>query len=269
MSKVILITGVSSGFGKETSLMLSYAQHTVYGTVRNLTGRLGNVQLLQMDLTDHLSIKKAVETIIRKEGRIDILINNAGMHTGGPAETTPAENIKLQIDTNLLGTIALTREVIPWMRKQGGGRIINFSSIGGLMGLPFQAYYSASKFALEGFSEALRMEVRQFGIDVVLINPGDFHTNNSENRRKYLAPTSQEDPYANQFATSLKIIEKDEANGWNPKKLAVKLCKIAECRKPRQRYIIASPEQKLAVLLKYILPGRLFRKIIESHYGIN
>ncbi len=268
MSKVILITGVSSGFGQETALMLSYAQHNVYGTVRNVTGSLGNVHLLQMDLTDPSSIKQAVEFIIRKEGRIDILINNAGMHTGGPAETIPPENIRLQIDTNLTGTIELTREVIPWMRKQGGGRIINFSSIGGLMGLPFQAYYSAAKFALEGFSEALRMEIRQFGIDVVVINPGDFHTNNSENRRKYLAPTSPEDPYNKQFTTSLEIIEKDEANGWSPKRLAVKLCRIAECRKPRQRYIIASSEQKLAVILKRVLPGKIFRKILESHYGI-
>ena len=268
MSKVILITGVSSGFGRETALMLSDAGHKVYGTVRKLPATLGNVQVLQMDLTDHASIKKAVELIIAKEGRIDVLINNAGMHTGGPAETTPPENIKLQIDTNLIGTIVLTRETIPWMREQGGGRIINFSSIGGLMGLPFQPYYSAAKFALEGFSEALRMEVRQFGIEVVLINPGDFHTNNSENRRKYLTPSGPEDPYNKQFAESLRIIEKDETNGWLPQRLARKLCSIVECRNPRQRYIIASPEQKLAVLLKYILPGKLFRKIIESHYGI-
>ena len=117
-----------------------------------------------------------VQTIIENEGRIDVLINNAGMHTGGPIETSPLENIKLQMDTNFLGMVNLTREVLPVMRKQGGGTIINFSSIGGLMGLPFQAFYSAGKFAIEGFSEALRMEVRQFNIKVILINPGDFHT---------------------------------------------------------------------------------------------
>ncbi|HOU01827.1 MAG TPA: SDR family oxidoreductase [Bacteroidales bacterium] len=268
MGKVILITGVSSGFGRETALMLSDAGHKVYGTVRKLPASLGSVELLQMDLTDHASIKKAVESIIRKEGRIDVLINNAGMHSGGPAETTPPENIRLQIETNLIGTIELTRETIPWMRKQGGGRIINFSSIGGLMGLPFQAYYSAAKFALEGFSEALRMEIRQFGIEVVLINPGDFHTKNSENRRKFLAPCGPEDPYNKQFDVSLRIIENDETKGWAPQRLARKLIRIVECKNPRHRYIIASPEQKLAVLLKYILPGKLFRKILESHYGI-
>src|SRR5664279_211637 len=116
------------------------------------------------------------------------------MHTGGPIETSPIENIKLQMDTNFLGTVNLTREVLPIMRKQGGGKIINFSSIGGLMGLPFQGYYSTSKFAIEGFSEALRMEVKQFNIKVVLINPGDFHTSNTANRRNFLAPTGIDDP---------------------------------------------------------------------------
>ena len=268
MGKVILITGVSSGFGRETALMLSDAGHKVYGTVRKLPASLGSVELLQMDLTDHASIKKAVESIIRKEGRIDVLINNAGMHSGGPAETTPPENIRLQIETNLIGTIELTRETIPWMRKQGGGRIINFSSIGGLMGLPFQGFYSAAKFAIEGFSEALRMEVAAFDIKVVVINPGDFHTSNSANRRKFLAPLTENDPYREQFEETLEIIEKDESNGWDPVTLAKKMVKIVESKNLKQRYIISSFEQKLAVFLKHILPGRLFRKILEAHYKI-
>ena len=127
------------------------------------------------------------------------------------------------------------------------------------MGLPFQAFYSASKFAIEGFSEALRMEVNRFNIKIVLINPGDFHTSNSANRRNFLAPTGTNDPYFEQFKTTLAVIEKDEANGWEPEVLAKKIVKIVECKNPRQRYIIGSFEQKLAVLLKYILPGKLFR----------
>ena len=167
------------------------------------------------------------------------------------------------------GWSILQGKLLPVMRKQGGGTIINFSSIGGLMGLPFQAFYSASKFAIEGFSEALRMEVKQFNIKVVLINPGDFHTNNSANRRNFLAPTGTNDPYHDQFEKTLAIIEKDEANGWEPVVLARKIVKIVECKNPRQRYIIASFEQKLAVVLKYILPGKWFRKILEDHYKIN
>jgi NAD(P)-dependent dehydrogenase (short-subunit alcohol dehydrogenase family) len=238
MKKVILITGISSGFGKETSELLAVKGHTVYGTVRKEVESVTKVHVLKLDLTDTNSIKRAVETVLQKEGRIDVLINNAGMHTGGPIETSPIENIKLQMDTNFLGMAQLTREVLPVMRKQGSGTIINFSSIGGLMGLPFQAYYSASKFAIEGFSEALRMEVKQFNIKVVLINPGDFHTNNSINRRNFLAPTGTSDPYNKQFIKTLTIIEKDESNGRAPEVLAKKISRIVDCKNPGHRYIL-------------------------------
>jgi NAD(P)-dependent dehydrogenase (short-subunit alcohol dehydrogenase family) len=268
MKKVILITGISSGFGKQTAELLAEKGHSVYGTVRRDVEINPSVHGLKLDLMNEDSIKLAVQTVLTREGRIDVLINNAGMHTGGPIETSPLENIKLQMDTNFLGMVSLTREVLPVMRKQGGGTIINFSSIGGLMGLPFQALYSASKYAIEGFSEALRMETKHFKIKVILINPGDFHTNNSANRRGFLAPTGKDDPYYKQFITTLDIIEKDEANGWKPEVLARKLAKIVECKNPRQRYIIASFEQKLAVVLKYILPGKTFSRILEDHYKI-
>jgi NAD(P)-dependent dehydrogenase (short-subunit alcohol dehydrogenase family) len=268
MRKIILITGVSSGFGKHTSKLLVRAGHIVYRTVRTNTPSDSPVHLLKMDLTDNLSIKSVVNTIIQKEGRIDVLINNAGMHTGGPIETTSTANIRLQINTNFMGLVYLTREVLPYMRKQGGGTIINFSSIGGLIGLPFQAFYSASKFAIEGFSEALRMEVKKFNIKVIVINPGDFHTNNTLNRRKFLAATHEKDPYRDQFQKTLAIIENDENLGWLPNILARKIVRIVATKNPKQRYIIGSLDQKLAVKLKSMLPGRVFRWILEDHYKI-
>ena len=268
MKKVIIITGISSGFGKQIAKLLANKGHIVYGTVRNETVSDDLIHQLRMDLTNPDSIKKAVSEVLKNEGRIDILINNAGMHSGGPIETSSIENIKLQMDTNFLGLVYMTREVLPIMRKQDGGTIINFSSIGGLMGLPFQAFYSAGKFAVEGFSEALRMEVKRFKIKVILINPGDFHTSNSTNRRNFLAPTGINDPYQEQFEKTLAIIEKDESNGWKPEVLARKISHIVECKNPRQRYIIASFEQKLAVTLKYILPEKLFRMILQDHYKI-
>ncbi|HPE75630.1 MAG TPA: SDR family oxidoreductase [Draconibacterium sp.] len=267
MKKVILITGISSGFGKETAELLAQKGHIVYGTVRKKTETKSHIHILLMDLLSPDSISEAVQTVVHNEGRIDVLINNAGMHTGGSIETLPLEFVKMQMDTNFMGLVHLTRKVLTFMRKQGGGTIINFGSIGGLMGLPFQGYYSASKFAIEGFSEALRMEVKQFKINVVVINPGDFSTNNSANRRNFIIK-SESDPYQPQFEKTLSIIENDETKGWIPSILAKKLVKIVECRNPRQRYIIASPEQKLAVVLKNILPGKIFGKILESHYGI-
>ncbi len=270
MKKVILITGISSGFGEQTARLLADSGHVVYGTVRKDTKSDNDkVHQIKMDLTDSESIKKAVSIVFEKEGRIDVLINNAGMHSGGPIETSPIENIKLQMDTNFMGLVLLTREVLPIMRKQGGGTLINFSSIGGLMGLPFQAFYSAGKFAIEGFSEALRMEVKQFKINVVLINPGDFHTSNSANRRNFLAPTGANDPYQQQFEKTLSIIENDENKGWKPEVLARKIVKIVESKNPCQQYVIASLEQKLAVVIKHILPGKLFRLILEDHYKIH
>jgi short-subunit dehydrogenase len=220
-----------------------------------------------MDLTDELSVKKAVASVYQKEGQIDILINNAGMHTGGSVETTTVENARLQMDTNFTGMLYVLREVLPAMRNQKEGLIINLSSIGGLMGLPFQGFYSASKFAIEGLSESLRMEVKPFNIKVVVINPGDFHTNNTINRRNFLV-TAPDDPYAGQFTKTLAIIEKDENNGWPPEVLARKLVKIIETKNPRPRYIIATTGQKLAVVLKRFLPAGWFMKLLAPHYGI-
>jgi NAD(P)-dependent dehydrogenase (short-subunit alcohol dehydrogenase family) len=266
VKKIILVTGISSGFGRETAKVLAEKGHSVYGTVRIDCDAPDRVSLLKMDLTDHGSVDRAVKTIIEKEGRIDILINNSGMHTGGPVETTPEENIRLQMNTNFTGMVHLTKAVLPEMRRNGGGMIINISSIGGLMGLPFQAFYSASKFAVEGFSEALRMEVKRFNIKVIVINPGDFHTSNSANRRKFLAPAGT---YQGQFERSLKVIEKDEADGWGPEILAQKISMILESNNPRQRYVVASFEQKLAVVLKKLLPGKWFTWILTSHYKID
>ena len=268
MSKVILITGVSSGFGKETASLLASKGHKVYGTLRKPTETDSGINVLLLDLTNRNSIKEAVAEVIKKEGCIDVLINNAGMHSGGPVETISDDIIRLQMETNFMGTALLTKEVLPVMRQQNYGLIINIGSIGGLMGLPFQAFYSAGKFAIEGFSEALRMEVKPFGIHVVVVNPGDFHTSNSANRRGFLAPSINADPYKNQFEKSLKIIEKDENKGWNPAILAKKIAKIIDCKNPKQRYIVASFEQKLAVVLKYILPSKQFSKILSGHYGI-
>jgi NAD(P)-dependent dehydrogenase (short-subunit alcohol dehydrogenase family) len=268
MKKVILVTGVSSGFGKYTAELLANEGNIVYGTIRKEIILEPKINPLFMDLTDHSSILAGVEQITNREGRLDVLINNAGMHLGGPIELTPYDDYKRQIDTNLMGVIYLIQCTLPLMRRQGEGTIINISSIGGLMGLPYQGFYSASKFALEGFSESLRMEVKPFNIKVIVINPGDFHTHNTINRKNIFIDRTN-NPYHDQFMKTLSVIEKDETTGLSPEILAKTIFSIIKCPNPRQRYLISTFAQKLAVKIKYILPANWFRRILESHYKID
>lgn len=267
MDKVVLITGVSSGFGKYTSEYLASRGYRVYGTTRKDAPELTGVTPLKMDVTQPDSIKKAVETILEKESTIDILINNAGMGIAGSIEETSHEEAALQMDTNFMGSVNMIQAVLPIMRKAGKGTIVNFSSIGGLMGLPFVAFYSASKFAIEGLSEALRMELKRFKIKVVVLEPGDFKTNFTANRI-FIKAASDKSPYKDSFTRNMETIEKDETGGMKPEYLARKVYKILQKKRPRQRYVISSFEQKLAVFLKIILPGKIFRAILEGHYKI-
>ncbi|MDD4713105.1 MAG: SDR family oxidoreductase [Bacteroidales bacterium] len=265
MKKVILITGISSGFGRKTAELLAQNGHTVYGTVRSDCEVNPAVHVLKMDLLDVHSIKTAVEKVIENEGRIDVLINNAGMHLGGPIEEAPVELFTRQMETNVNGLVHMLQAVLPHMRKQGQGTIINFSSIGGLMGLPFQPFYSASKFAIEGLSEALRMELKQFHIKVIVINPGDFHTSNTANRINIAVEGG---PYEVQFKKSRIKFEKDENGGGDPGVMARQIAKIVDCKHPKNRYVVASFEQKFSIFLKKILPVGVFSNMLGSYYDI-
>ena len=265
MSKIIFITGVSSGFGKQTAEFLASKGYKVYGTVRKETSIDSSVNLVSMDVTNAESIQNAVNQVINKEGRIDILINNAGMGISGSIEDTTVEEAKLQMDTNFYGVFMVIKAVLPVMRKQFSGTIINISSIGGLMGLPFQALYSSSKFAVEGLSEGLRMELKPYNIKVVLVNPGDFYTNFTANRR-FVSGNSG--VYSHQYKKTMEVIEKDEKAGLLPIVLAKKIYTILEMKNPSASYIVATLEQKLAIVLKYMLPGLWFSKILQDHYKI-
>lgn len=266
MSKVIVLTGVSSGFGRRIAVRLAERGHIVYGTVRKPCEVHPDVRLLTMDLLEPASIQAAVQTVLAEEGRIDVLINNAGMHLGGPIEETPADLFSRQLATNVNGLVYLLQATLPVMREQGGGTVMNISSLGGLMGLPFQGFYSASKFAIEGLSEALRLEVRAFNIKIIVVNPGDFRTSNTDNRINVVNPGG---PYEAQFVRSRASYEQDERGGWDPDVLARKLVKVVESKHPRNRYIIASFTQKLGLVLKRILPISLFSRILGSFYKIS
>lgn len=264
MAKVILITGASSGFGKATAELLAKRGHTVYGLARR-TMEHPQIHYLTADVRKRDEIDRRVAEIIAKEQRIDVLINNAGMGIGGAIELATSDEIDCQMGTNFIGCVNLCQSVLPHMRRQGGGRIINISSIGGVMGLPYQGFYSASKFAIEGFSEALSAEVKRFGIYVSLVEPGDFATNFTASRNNSEI-TLNDASYGPVFKHSLQLIEKEENGGLKPEKMAQKVTHIVECRRPRMRYVVANFEQWMSVVIKRIVPGNMFVDILRGYY---
>lgn len=266
MGKVILITGVSSGFGKAIALELVSQGHIVYGTSRRDAIKTEGVRFLKADVTSPSDMEQAVEEIVAKEGRIDVMINNAGFGLAGAIEDYTEEEAHLEIETNLLGAYRCSKSVLPQMRKQGSGTIITISSIAGLFGIPFQGFYSASKSGLEGLMQALRYEVSPYGIKVVVVNPGDFDTGFTRNRR--MTANTCVSAYKDRFLTTLEVIENDEGKGLKAGVLAKKVASIINKRNPRHRYIVASLDQKLAVFLSKILPSSLFFRLIGSHYKI-
>lgn len=264
---VILITGISSGFGLEMARRLAGDGHKVYGTVRREVEKLPGVNYLKADVRSGQEAKDAVEAVVAAEGRVDTLICNAGMGIGGPAEFCSEEDIRLQMDTNFMGQVHFIKAALPYMRAQKKGRIICFSSLGGRMGLPLQGYYSASKYAIEGFCEALRMEVHGSGIDVVVIEPGDFATGFTGARRKceVTPETVKAYPY---IQRTTERLEGEEIQGLKPDYLAAKVAKIVAGRHPRCRYIISNFEQRLSVLLKAIMPDAWFSAMMRSYYDV-
>ena len=263
---VILITGITSGFGRAMAERLNANGHKVYGTHRKDCVKIPGVYYIKADVRDEESVDNAVNTVLSKEGRIDVFINNAGMGVGGPLEFTTIDDARTQMDVNFMGMVRFLNRIVPVMRRQRQGKIICVSSIGGLMGLPYQGMYSASKFAIEGYCEALRLEVRQFGISVTVINPGDFFTGFTAARTKNLPPETTA-AYPG-YSDSMKSIESDERSGLQPDYLARRICRIVCKRHPRNRYIIATFIQKTSVVLKAFLPAKWCDRILASYYKL-
>lgn len=263
---IVLITGISSGFGKAMAQRLAADGHRVYGTYRKVEEFLPGINYIKADVTSDEEAEAAVRQVLDAEGRIDVFINNAGMGIGGPLEFSTLEQARRQMDTNWMGMVRFLHFIVPAMRRQGSGKILCFSSIGGLMGLPFQGLYSASKFAIEGYCEALRLEVRGFGIDVILIEPGDFATAFTA-KRDSVADKEAFEVYSS-YRESLASIEKDEQGGLKPEYLAEKVARIIMRKRPAYSYVISNLEQRFSVTLKKILPQRWFAAILSAYYKL-
>jgi len=267
MAKVILITGVSSGLGKACAELLSGRGYKVYGTSRRPGNQKLPYELVQMDVTNEQSVVTAIGSVIAAAGHIDVLINNAGIGLGGALENFSEQETRKQFDTNFFGMATVVRTVLPFMRSRESGKIINISSIGGLMGLPFQGHYSAAKFAVEGFSEALSIEVKPYKIKVVVVNPGDFKTGFTSNR-EFTAKDVEGNAYRENFTRAMTVIEKDEQGGSDPMILARTMEKIIRSKNPRFHYIVGRFDQRLIAKLKPFLPHSLVAWILADHYKV-
>ena len=264
--KVVLVTGGSSGIGRSICQELAGRGCKVYGTSRKAKpgDTLDNFQLLPMDITDLDSVQTAIDQVLEAEGRLDVLVNNAGLGMIGPLEETPMEQIEVVMDTNVNGAIRATQVALPYMRKQGGGYIINIGSIGGVMGLPFRGIYSATKFAIEGWSEALRMETLQHGIKVIILEPGDFKTNINNNRES--VTLKADSVYKEAYDGMHKRINEEVSNAADPALVGKLVWRLIHKRNPKPRYRVGTTMQKLAIYLKRILPGLWFEAMLRRFY---
>ncbi len=267
MSKVVLITGGSSGIGKSIGEFLHQKGFIVYGTSRNPEKITNSIfPLVALDVRDKQSIVNCVAEVIQKSGRLDIVINNAGVGITGPIEEIPTEEIRNNFETNLFGPIEVMKAVLPQMRAQKSGLIINITSIAGYMGLPYRGIYSASKGALELITEALRMEVKFFGIQITNVAPGDFATNIAAGR--YHAPVVKGSAYEVPYGNTLKEMDSHVDSGSNPNEMAEAIFAIIQTDKPKVHYKVGAFMQKFSIVLKRILPDTVYEKMLMNHYKL-
>ena len=267
MSKVVLITGGSSGIGKSIGEFLSKKDYQVFGTSRNPKNYSNSLfPLVALDVTDVNSINACITEVIKNTGKIDVLINNAGAGITGPIEEIPETEIKSNFETNVFGPINVIKSVLPHMRKQNTGLIINITSIAGYMGLPYRGVYSASKGALELVTEALRMEIKNFNISMTNVAPGDFATNIAAGR--YHAPVLDDSPYREAYQNTLNVMNEHVDSGKDPEIMAKVIHKIIETKNPKVHYKVGEFLQKFSIVLKRILPDKMYEKMLMNHYKL-
>ena len=267
MNKVVLITGASSGIGKSIAEFLHYKGFIFYGTSRNPDKIINSVfPLIELDVRNTESIHNAVKKIIELSGAIDILINNAGVGITGPIEEIPSLEIKNNFETNFFGPIEVMKAVLPQMRAQRSGLIINITSIAGYMGLPYRGIYSASKGALELITESLSMEVKPFGINITNVAPGDYATNIAAGR--FHSTVIKGSDYENSYGATLKMMNDQVNSGNNPIEMAEAIFDIINSNNPKIHYKVGSFIQKFSIVLKRILPDKVFEIILMNHYKL-
>ncbi len=266
---VALITGASSGLGRAVAAHLHRRGWRVFGASRSAEpGACApeGFALLRMDVDRDESVVAAVRALLEATGgRLDLAVNCAGFGVAGSVEDTTVEEARRLFETNLFGVWRVCRAVLPAMRRQRAGTIVNIGSLAGLISIPFQAAYSASKYAVEGLTEALSAEARPFGVRVVLVAPGDFRTGFTDRRERVAADSPV---YRDRMRASVAVMERDERGGADPALAARLVERIARARSPRLRYVVGPPFAHIVALLKRLLPARLFEWGLMKYYRI-
>lgn len=268
--KVVLITGASAGMGKATANLLLQQGYIVYGAARRVE-RMKDLEakgghIMEMDITDDGSMRNGIDQIIREQERIDVLFNNAGYGSFGAVEDVPMEEARRQMEVNLFGASRLTQLVLPFMREQQYGKIINNSSVGGKIYTLLGAWYHAGKHALEGYSDCLRLEVAPFGIDVVVIEPGIIESEWGEVAIEHIRKTSAHTPYSKMAEAAIGMFGHVK-NAASPDVIAQVVLKAIESRKPRTRYV-AGKQARSVLLLRKVLSDRMMDRVIYRMFHI-
>ncbi len=267
IGKVALVTGASAGLGRACADRLAKAGWSVTGASRRGTGSAGWPGLV-MNVDDEAAVRAGVAELEQRHGRLDALVAAAGWGVAGAAEHTTVDEAKAQFDTNFWGSVRVVQAVLPIMRRQGSGRIVLLSSIGGVIGIPFQAFYSASKFALEGFAEAIAYEVAPFGVHVTLIQPGNFRTDFTASRQ--MAAASAEDAvYQSALTRAVGVMERDEINGAAPELVAEAMYRVLRARRPPRRKSVGKAGERLGLAAKRVLPFRAFEAAAKGSLGVS
>ena len=272
MSPVVLITGVTSGIGRATAAYLASRQMQVFGTVPEPVDGLqqhpDGYHIMTMDVRDDAAVRQAVGAIMARAGHVDVLVNNAGVGFNAPVEETTIEDARRVFEINTLGPLRVIQAVLPSMRQRRRGLIINTSSIGGQIAIPFDGVYSASKFALEGLSEALSLELLPFGIKVVILEPGNINT--SMTLRSSTKQTHDtKSPYFQFHENAYAAAVANEREGSSPLMIARKIEAIIAERKPALRYVGGTLIERLMIPVKHFLPGRLFERLVAREYRLD
>ena len=264
--KIVLVTGASSGFGRETAVLLSQHGFRVFGTSRNSSPKdVGaGVEMVQLDVDSDESVSRTIESVVAKTGGLDVLVNNAGFVLTGGIEETSVDEAKAQLETNFFGAARMVKAVLPVMRKRGAGQIINVSSVAAWLPVPFEGYYAAAKAALVAYSDALRHEVKSFGISVSVVEPGFFRTNLVPGRRTVRSLIGD---YGKLRLRAVGALEDDFSKGGDPKVVAETILHIVESRSPRFEHLVGVSGRYR--VLKQILPQSMFDGAVRRHWKLD